>query len=387
MLRGTLNGGSALSGAIQREMISIGGGDAPIKTISVDGVEIEPDNKKNVNIDLSGKADIGYVDTKVADLVNSAPETLDTLGEVAKAIQENESVVDALNSAIGSKADKSELNSYLPLTAGSDKKLTGDLYVQDGTSTKNIYIGSSGRIRGTDSGGIVISGNGNFIAFRPLGDSNANEGLQLRSTSFSPQYNKGNNLGTSDLQWKEIHGTTIYQNGEQVANKSELDGLDERVTTLETSGGGVSQEDFDSLQEQVNAHETNSPQYVFGSKNVVVGGVIPEGGSNNYQNVAVGNASTVSSSSGVAIGNNAQSKSNSAIAIGNAAKATGFMSIQLGSNTNSTAYTFQLWGDNIYNWNTHTLTVQNIELNGEDLNSKLSNISGGIPVIRLPIGG
>ena len=50
-----------------------------------------------------------YTDTKVADLVNSAPTTLDTLGELAAAIQENETVVDALNSAIGNKANTSDL--------------------------------------------------------------------------------------------------------------------------------------------------------------------------------------------------------------------------------------------------------------------------------------
>lgn len=54
-------------------------------------------------------ANKGYVDRKVADLVNSAPETLDTLGEVAQAIKDNEDVVDALNSAIGNKADKSSI--------------------------------------------------------------------------------------------------------------------------------------------------------------------------------------------------------------------------------------------------------------------------------------
>lgn len=58
---------------------------------------------------VKDRATVGYVDKRVADLVNSAPETLDTLGEIAKAIQENESVVEALNSAIGNKADKSEV--------------------------------------------------------------------------------------------------------------------------------------------------------------------------------------------------------------------------------------------------------------------------------------
>lgn len=47
-----------------------------------------------------------YTDEKVADLVGSAPEILNTIEEVAAAIQENESVVEALEAAIGNKADK-----------------------------------------------------------------------------------------------------------------------------------------------------------------------------------------------------------------------------------------------------------------------------------------
>ena len=50
-----------------------------------------------------------YTNQKVADLVNSAPETLDTLGELAVAIKENESVIDAINQAITNKADKTEI--------------------------------------------------------------------------------------------------------------------------------------------------------------------------------------------------------------------------------------------------------------------------------------
>lgn len=41
----------------------------------------------------------------IANLVNSAPETLDTLGELAAAFQENKEVVDVLNDAIITKAD------------------------------------------------------------------------------------------------------------------------------------------------------------------------------------------------------------------------------------------------------------------------------------------
>lgn len=58
---------------------------------------------------VTGLASETYVDTKIADLVNSAPTTLDTLGEIATVIEENEDVVTALNSAIGNKANTSDL--------------------------------------------------------------------------------------------------------------------------------------------------------------------------------------------------------------------------------------------------------------------------------------
>ena len=64
-----------------------------------------------------------YTDTSVAELVGTAPETLDTLEEVAKAIKENEDVVTALNSAIGSKANQSDLDNYY-VKDEIDNKLT-----------------------------------------------------------------------------------------------------------------------------------------------------------------------------------------------------------------------------------------------------------------------
>ena len=51
-----------------------------------------------------------YTDTKISELIGSAPETLDTLQEVAKAIKDNEDVVAGLNSAIGTKADKTTVD-------------------------------------------------------------------------------------------------------------------------------------------------------------------------------------------------------------------------------------------------------------------------------------
>ena len=56
--------------------------------------------------EIANKADKNYVDNKIADLVNSAPETLDTLGEIASAFNNNKDVVDALDEAITNKQNK-----------------------------------------------------------------------------------------------------------------------------------------------------------------------------------------------------------------------------------------------------------------------------------------
>lgn len=53
-----------------------------------------------------------YTDKKIADLINGAPETLDTIKEVADAISESKTTEEALNKAIGTKANQSELDTH-----------------------------------------------------------------------------------------------------------------------------------------------------------------------------------------------------------------------------------------------------------------------------------
>ena len=53
-----------------------------------------------------------YTDKKIADLINGAPETLDTLKEIADAIESSKTVEEALNKAIGIKANQTELDSH-----------------------------------------------------------------------------------------------------------------------------------------------------------------------------------------------------------------------------------------------------------------------------------
>ena len=72
----------------------------------------------DVGADAEGSADAAlteaksYTDTKVSALVNGAPETLDTLGELADAMEENDDAIAALESIAASKANASDLTSH-----------------------------------------------------------------------------------------------------------------------------------------------------------------------------------------------------------------------------------------------------------------------------------
>ena len=53
-----------------------------------------------------------YTDQKIANLINGAPETMDTLKEVADAISASKTTEEALNKAIGKKANQTELDTH-----------------------------------------------------------------------------------------------------------------------------------------------------------------------------------------------------------------------------------------------------------------------------------
>lgn len=53
-----------------------------------------------------------YTNTKISELVDGAPEAMDTLKELADAIAQNSDIMSALQSAIGNKANEAELNTH-----------------------------------------------------------------------------------------------------------------------------------------------------------------------------------------------------------------------------------------------------------------------------------
>ncbi len=70
-----------------------------------------------------------YADKAIADLINGAPTTMDTLKELADAIKKNQDIQTALDAAIGTKANKNEFDSHV--TTGASKTVLGHVKVDD----------------------------------------------------------------------------------------------------------------------------------------------------------------------------------------------------------------------------------------------------------------
>lgn len=80
--------------------------------------------------DLSGYATETYVDTSIANLINGAPTTLDTLKEIADAFAQSQDVIEALDEAIGKKANQSDLtalSTQVTTLSGNLQGYAGDL--------------------------------------------------------------------------------------------------------------------------------------------------------------------------------------------------------------------------------------------------------------------
>ena len=76
-----------------------------------------------------GYATSGYVDTKIAELVNGAPETLNTLDELAAALKDNKDIVDVLNNSIATKQDT--ISDLATIRTNAEKGATALQYIPD----------------------------------------------------------------------------------------------------------------------------------------------------------------------------------------------------------------------------------------------------------------
>lgn len=212
-------------------------GDVPT-TRKVNGKALSADitlTASDVGADASGSASSAlasaksYTDTEIANLVGTAPETMDTLEEVAQAIKDHQDVTDALNAAIGNKVDKvsgkglstNDLTNTLKSNYDSaythsqsthartdatkvEKSSTNGNIKINGTET-TVYTHPSGtNPHGTTKSDVGLGNVGNFkavstVANQGLSDtekSNARANIGAGTSSFSGSYNDLTNKPT-----------------------------------------------------------------------------------------------------------------------------------------------------------------------------------------------
>ena len=109
------------------------------------------------SVDSAYQQSTGYTDTKIAELINGAPSTLDTLGEIAQAMQDNEDVVEALESAIGSKAPQAELdghtgNSTIHITASERTKWNNKIDYNGNASSATVTFSEASSLSNISTG-------------------------------------------------------------------------------------------------------------------------------------------------------------------------------------------------------------------------------------------
>jgi hypothetical protein len=160
---------------------------APTGSVSVNSQKITNLATPTANTDASTKL---YVDTKVADLVNSAPSTLDTLGEIATAIQAGGTVYDSF-----------------VLKAGST--MTGNLTLA-GAPSSNLHAAT--KLYVDDVAGSATAAAASAAAAATTYDNFDDRYLGAKSSAPSVD-NDGNALITGALYWNSVTNTMFAWTG------------------------------------------------------------------------------------------------------------------------------------------------------------------------------
>jgi hypothetical protein len=156
---------------------------APTGSVSLNSQKVTSLATPTDNADAATKL---YVDTKVADLVNSAPGTLDTLGEIANAIQSGGTVYESF-----------------VLKAGST--MTGPLTLS-GAPSSNLHAATKGYV--DTVAGSTAAAEAAAAAAAASYDSFDDRYLGAKSTAPSVD-NDGNALVTGALYWN-TPGAVMY---------------------------------------------------------------------------------------------------------------------------------------------------------------------------------
>ena len=266
-----------------------------------------------------------YTDTKIADLVDAAPETLDTLGEVAKAIKDNQDVVNALNSAIGNKVDKTVKINGHPLTqnivlTAEDVGALSD--IPDGyVTTDTLNSAMEKKVDKVDGKGLSTND------FTNADKSKLDMLMNYDDTSLDTRVSSLENTKANAIDLADV-----------IDNKTAI-GSDSRGTKL---GYGSIATDVTSIAIGNRATTSRENDVAIGHGTIVAG----------KYSVGIGQGVVINTAALESVALGVSAKVGDGDVIENA--------VQIGRGTNTQSNTLQIFSDNIYNHETHTMDVQNL---------------------------
>lgn len=182
-----------------------------------------------------------YTDEKIGDLVNGAPTTLDTIYEVAAAIEEHEDIIEALDSAIGTKANATDLVSH-----------TGDSVIHTNSTEKGHWDTAYAHSQKKGAGTVSDS--------NPHGLTASDIGAALSDHNHADKMNVANPVGTGSLSINRKADTTIGTDSVAVGYDNEASGNYSYAEGIGTtaSGAGSHAEGTGTIAEGMYSHAEGS---------------------------------------------------------------------------------------------------------------------------------
>ena len=168
------------------------------------------------------------VDTKIANLVDSAPEALNTLGELAVALKEHEDAYDALLETVGKKVDKVEGKglSTNDFTTAEKTKLAG---IAEGAN--NYTLPSAGTtLGGVKTGGDVTISDGVIT----INDDSHNHTIS-NVDNLQSELDTKVNSSTSQTDNSIAYTKNVPTNSASYAKVTKIGGMTRKCTNLTTA--------------------------------------------------------------------------------------------------------------------------------------------------------
>lgn len=202
----------------------------------------------------------GDVDAKIASLVDSAPETLNTLNELAAALGDDPNFATTITGKIGAKADKTELANYATtsaLTSGLEGKADAvhthtvsqitDLNLGNYATTTALTEGLAGKANTehtheiADVDGLQTALNGKAATEHTHSNyaTTSSVAAAIAEAEFNTGHNTSSNIGSIPVT-KRLVIATISGGGSFALASTPADGREIQVIVRSTGGGEIS---------------------------------------------------------------------------------------------------------------------------------------------------